>query len=151
MKHTYLYTLPPGKTWLWTAGRAGASDLFRSPEVDGPEGDWVKYVGLSSHLGSMQDALHKAIKEEPRVCIGKHYMIPGSLCEVSQSREAEASETVRLVTLWTWDAPVLEGTTLFRLRTTLNRPTDSEGMSSRAERMAFLEANTGRQIVPIWM
>lgn len=152
MKHTYLYRLPAGKRWLWTAGRAGAADLFLNPETgDGTDPDWQGYIGLSNHLGHMQDLLHKAVEDEPRVCIGKHYMIPGSFCEVSQSREAEATETVRLVTLWTWDAPVLEGTTLSRLRMTLNRPTDAEGMSSRAERMAFLDANEGRRIVPVWM
>lgn len=152
MKHTYLYTLPEGKRWLWTAGRAGAADLFLDPETgDGTDPDWQSYIGLSNHLGHMRDLLHAAIRDEPRVCIGRHYMIPGSFCEVSQSREADASETVRLVTLWTWDAPVLEGTTLSRLRMTLNRPTDAEGMSSRAERMAFLDANEGRRIVPVWM
>lgn len=152
MKHTYLYRLPAGKRWLWTAGRAGAEDLFLSPEVEGgTDPDWQGYIGLSNHLGHMRDLLHKAVEDEPRVCIGKHYMIPGSFCEVSQSREAEASETVRLVTLWTWDAPVLEGTTLFRLRTTLGRPTDAEGMSNRAERMEFLDASTGHRIVPVWM
>jgi hypothetical protein len=152
VKHTYLYRLPAGKRWLWTAGRAGAADLFLSPETgDGTDSDWQGYIGLSNHLGHMQELLHKAVEDEPRVCIGEHYMIPGSFCEVSQSREAEASETVRLVTLWTWDAPVLEGTTLSRLRATLNRPTDAEGMSSRAERMAFLAANEGHRIVPVWM
>lgn len=152
MKHTYLYRLPAGKRWLWTAGRAGAADLFLSPETgDGTDADWQAYIGLSNHLGHMQDLLHKAVEDEPRVCIGKHYMIPGSFCEVSQSRESEATETVRLVTMWTWDAPVLEGTTLSRLRMTLNRPTDAEGMSSRAERMEFLDANQGHRIVPVWM
>lgn len=152
MKHTYLYRLPAGKRWLWTAGRAGAADLFLPPETgDGTDPDWQGYIGLSNHLGHMQDLLHKAVEDEPRVCIGKHYMIPGSFCEVSQAREAEASETVRLVTLWTWDAPELVDTILFRLRTTLNRPTDAEGMSSRADRMAFLEENKGHRIVPVWM
>ena len=152
MKHTYLYRLPAGKRWLWTAGRAGAADLFLSPETgDGTDPDWQGYIGLSNHLGHMQELLHKAIEDEPRVCIGKHYMIPGSFCEVSQERESLASETVRLVTLWTWDAPELVDTILFRLRTTLNRPTDAEGMSSRAERMAFLEENKGHRIVPVWM
>lgn len=152
MKHTYLYRLPAGKRWLWTAGRAGAEDLFMSPETgDGTDPDWQAYIGLSDHLGHMRDLLHKAIEDQPRVCIGKHYAIPGSFSEVSQSREADASERVRLVTLWTWDAPVLEGTTLSRLRLTLNRPTDAEGMSGRAERMEFLAANEGHRIVPVWM
>lgn len=151
MKNTYLYTLPSGARWLWTAGRAGAADLFRSPEVDAPQEDWVKYTGLSDHLGHMRDMLHEVIKEEPRVCIGNHYMIPGSLCEVSQSRESEASEAVRLVTLWTWDAPQLEDTTFFQLRNTLARTAGRDGADSRADLMAFLEASKGRRIVPVWM
>lgn len=152
MKHTYLYRLPEGKRWLWTAGRAGAADLFLSPEAgDGTDPDWQAYIGLSDHLGHMQDLLRKAVEDEPRVCIGEHYMIPGSFCEVSQSRESEASEAVRLVTLWTWDAPTLADTTLFRLRTTLGRTAGRDGADSRAELMAFLEGNKGHRIVPVWM
>lgn len=152
MKNTYLYTLPAGKRWLWTAGRAGADDLFLSPEAgDGTDADWQAYIGLSNHLGHMRDMFHKVIEDQPRVCIGNHYMIPGSLCEVSQSREGDASEMVRLVTLWTWSAPVLEDTILFQLRTTLNRSTGQNGMDSRADLMAFLDANKGRRVVPVWM
>jgi hypothetical protein len=152
MKNTYLYVLPPGKRWLWTAARAGAEDLFLSPETgDGTDPDWQGYIGLSNHLGHMRDLFHAAIEDQPRVCIGNHYMIPGSFSEVSQSREADASETVRLVTLWTWDAPTLEGTTLFQLRTTLGRSTGRDGMDSRAELRAFLDANEGHRIVPVWM
>lgn len=152
MKHTYLTTLPAGKRWLWTAGRAGAADLFLSPETgDGTDPDWQKYIALSNHLGHMQELFHAAIEDEPRVCIGRHYMIPGSLCEVSQEREGMASETVRLVTLWTWDAPELADTILFRLRTTLSRSTGQDGMDSRADLMAFLDAHKGRRVVPVWM
>lgn len=152
MKDTYLYTLPEGKRWLWTAGRAGAEDLFLSPETgDGTDPDWQAYIGLSDHLGHMRDLLHKAIEDEPRVCIGNHYMIPNSFSEVSQSREADASEAVRLVTLWTWDAPVLEDTTFFQLRNTLGRTAGRDGADSRADLMAFLDANKGRRIVPVWM
>lgn len=152
MKHTYLCTLPEGKRWLWTAGRAGAADLFLSPETgDGTDPDWQAYAGLLDHLGHMRDLFHAAIEDQPRVCIGRHYMVPNSFCEVSQSREGEASETVRLVTLWTWDAPVLEDTTLFQLRTTLGRTAGRDGADGRADLMAFLNANKGRRIVPVRM
>ena len=84
MKHTYLYRLPVGSRWLWTAGRAGAEDLFMSPETgDGTDPDWQAYIGLSDHLGHMRDLLHKAIEDQPRVCIGKHYAIPGSPAAMS--------------------------------------------------------------------
>lgn len=152
MKHTYLYCLPEGKRWLWTAARAGADDLFLSPETgDGTDPDWQRYIALSNHLGHMRDLFHKAIEDEPRVCIGRHYMIPNSFSEVAEGRASEASETVRLVTLWTWDAPELSDTILFRLRTTLSRSTGRDGMDSRADLAAFLDANVGRRIVPVWM
>jgi len=152
VKDTYLYRLPAGKRWLWTAARAGADDLFLAPESDdGTDADWLSYIGLSNHLGHMRELFHKVIEDQPRVCIGHHYMIPGSFSEVAQSREAEASETVRLVTLWTWDAPELRDTTLFQLRTTLGRSTGQNGMDSRADLMAFLDANQGHRIVPVWM
>lgn len=53
MKYIYLYIFLFGKMWLWIVGWVGVLDLFWSLEVDGLEGDWVKYVGFFNYFGSM--------------------------------------------------------------------------------------------------
>jgi hypothetical protein len=156
VKHTYLYVLPPGKTWLWNAARRGATDLTGSPDEDAPQEDWTHYIRLSDHLGHLRDLLHKEIEDQPRVCIGRHYVIPGSLCGVAQERARAADLTVHRITRALWDAPRFEGAVFDTVRGELERNAGCEHDRDWREIRRFLIEYKGSpertvRLVPVWM
>jgi hypothetical protein len=158
VKHTYLYPLKDGELPLWRMARTGAADLFDSPQEEPPSVMWEHYMRLSDALGAARDELHKRLESRDRICIGRHYMIPGSLCEVAQSHERDADQVVRYVTRDLWDAPLFYGITWANVVGTLQRAAGQDGRDEWAEIQGFCAVNRmskdngkGIRVVPVWM
>lgn len=152
MKHTYLYPLEDGELPLWRMARMGAADLFGSPEEEPPSATWEHYITLGDALGDAREELHKRLESRDRVCIGRHYVIPGSLCEVAQSHEREADQVVRYVTEQLWDAPVFDRTLFANVWDKLKRTDGRDGSDGWADSIClFLGTHRGRRVIPVWM
>ena len=151
MKHTYLYPLEEGELWLWRAGRMGCSDLFGDPETRAPNEEWRLDVEIADALGAARDELRKRLESRDRICIGRHYMIPESLCEVAQGREADADRTVRDITRRFWDAVHLDS---YAYADTYNELKETAGRDGRDDWETvrnFLATHRRRRVVPVWM
>lgn len=152
MKHTYLYPLEDGELPLWRMARMGAADLFG----DVHESDVQFYLGLSDALGEAREELHKRLESRDRICIGRHYVIPGSLCEVAQDRARSADGVVREITELLWDAPIFRGDLYTLTFAHLKRSAGRGGRDAWGGIDAFLRAHTeepegSHRIIPVWM
>lgn len=151
-KHSYLYPLRDDERWLWRTARMDGSDLFGTPDPDtAPPSEWVLNVGVSEALGAVRDELHRRLESRPRICIGRHYAIPGSLCESAQAHEIEADWTVREVTGLTWDAPSLGGDVLSLVQVALHRSAGQDGRDDWGTIEPFLTSHRGQRVIPVWM
>lgn len=151
MKHTYLYPLEDGELWLWRAGRMGGSDLFGDPEVGAPDADWVLNAQVADALGAVRDRLMKRLESRDRICIGRQYMIPGSLCEVAQSRERDADQTVREITAEFWDAAHLDGYPYANTYSRLKKVAGQDGRDDWGTIKNFLVSHRRQRLIPVWM
>lgn len=158
MRYTYLFPLEDGELPLWRMARMGAADLFDSPDEEPPSPMWEHYIRLSDALGDARGELHKRLESRDRICIGRHYVIPGSLCEVAQSHEREADATVRVITRELWDAPYFYSHTYLNTYSALEKVAGRDGRDVWSEIKAFcvkhqVTKENGRRIrvVPVWM
>lgn len=159
MKHTYIYPIGDEELCLWRTSRMGAEDLFGYPDVDkSPDTEWVLQSRISDALGAARDELHKRLETRDRICIGRHYMIPGSLSEVARSHEWDADRTVREITQKLWDAPHFYGHTFVDVRSRLIKTAGQDGRDDRDVIDAFCKEHrvtkdNGKRIrvVPVWM
>lgn len=151
MKHTYLYPLRDGELWLWRAARMDATDLFGSPDADtAPDVEGSLAVGISDALGAARDELHKRIKDRPSICIGRHYVIPDSLCDVAREREVEADQVVRNISYRFWDAAHLHRIPYADTYNELKKGAGLNGRDDWAALQEFLATHRGQRVVPVW-
>lgn len=152
MKHTYLCPLEDGELWLWRASRADCADLFGDPDVDDSQGvDWDLNARVGDALAKAREELHRRLESRDQICIGRHYAVPGSLCDVARGREREADTTVRSLTLELWDAPPLSGSLFAIVWAELSRTAGRDGRDDWAEISAFLDKHRDHRVVPVWM
>jgi len=158
VKHTYLYPLEDGELPLWRMARTGATDLFNSPDGDPPSPMWEHFTRLSDALGEARGELHKRLESRDRICIGRHYVIPGSFCEVARSREREADDVVRLITRDLWEAPYFRTPLCRDVLSLLKGTAGQGGRDDWAAIRAFcskyhVTKENGRRfrVVPVWM
>lgn len=129
--------------------RTGTSDLYETPEGEPPSVEWSAYMRIGDALGDARKELRKRLEDRDRICIGRHYVIPGSFCEVAQDRARSADGVVREITELLWDAP------LFRFAH-LKRSAGRGGRDAWGDIDAFLRAHTAEpegshRLVPVWM
>lgn len=150
MKHTYLYPLPEKSLFLWRAGRAYTSDLFGDPEGDSEE--WLLLVTLDEQLGQAREALAHRIKDTARVCLGRSYVIPGSVRPDDKEFGREIHPSTREITRLLWDAPHLDAILRTLVVSALGLPeADVSGRDPFDEIVRFLQAHEGHRLVPVWM
>lgn len=158
MKHTYLYPLEDGELWLWRAARMGGSDLFGGPDTAAPEEEWGLYVRTSEALDRARAELHRRLEPRDRICIGRHYVIPGSHCETAREREREADGTVRSFTERLWEAPYCHGHTYADTVNDLRKTAGRDGRDDWETIEAFCQKyrctpDNGKRfrVVPVWI
>lgn len=151
VKHTYLYPLESGEEWLWQASRCDAVDLFGNPALDAPETLWQLSVKVGGAVANVREEFHKRLESRDRVCIGRHYVVPGSRCDAAQDRAQEADLTVHAVTVSTWDAPPLDGTHYANTFALLSGVAGRDGRDGWEDIRKFLVAYRGHKVVPVWM
>ncbi|MER6605727.1 hypothetical protein ABT282_07380 [Streptomyces sp. NPDC000927] len=150
MKHICLYALEDGEEWLWRVSRRDASDLFGSPGADAPDVMWDLDRKVSDALSEARENFLARLIERDRICVGRHYVVPGSLCEGARARAEEADPIVREITDLTWDAPVLDQDLYSYIRVRLGRAAGQDGRDDQKVIDNFLDANRGRRVVPVW-
>lgn len=156
MKHTYLYPITDQELWLWRASRMDGSDLFGSPPADAPDVEWSLDHGIGESLFAARNELHKRLKSRDRICIGRHYVIPGSLCEAAQDRQRLADITVCRVTELLWDAPYFIPRFREEVYVLLEPVAGRDGRDSLVEIRDFLKycgspSENQIRVVPVWM
>ncbi|MCP9209550.1 hypothetical protein [Streptomyces cucumeris] len=151
MKHTYLYPLKEGERWLWRAGRMDGADLFSSPDTDAPDVEWSLSVGIADAVGAARNQLHERLHERERICVGRHYVIPGSLCEVAQERAREADQAVHRITEAFWDAQHLDGIPYANAYSWLKKVAGQGGRDDWKAIRNFLVAYRRWRVIPVWM
>lgn len=158
MKHTYLYPLEDGELWLWRAARMGGADLFGNPVAAAPDEEWVLHVQTSEVLDRARAELHRRLEPRDRVCIGRHYVIPGSHCETARERAWSADGTVRSVTGELWEAPYFHGHTYANVFGALAKVAGRDGRDDWRSIEAFCRKyrctpDNGKRfrVVPVWM
>lgn len=151
MKHTYLYPVVNNDLWLWRAGRMDADDLFGVPNLNAPDDFWAMNVGIADALGAARKRLFGRLKNRDRICVGRHYAIPGSLSDTAQERQREADLVVHQITSLTWDAPILDSYLSNEMRLLLRQSAGTEGRDEWSEISTFLAAQEGHRVIPVWM
>lgn len=150
MKHTYLYPLPASARFLWRVGRADVADLFGYPEesdYDEKNDEWLIHVRMDEEIDRARKAVMSMIEDAPRVCIGKGYVIPGSLTEDGGRHHAVRTSTESLTETF-WDAPVVTARLAHEVtRTLLQEP----GRDPVPEIHQFLTDHVGQHVIPVWM
>lgn len=156
MKHTYLHPLHADELWLWRAARMDAGDLFGMPGTEDVDSVWSIELGISDALGRAREELHRRLNSRDRICVGRHYVIPGTLDEGAQDRARSADVTVHGLTRELWDAPVFTGDVYTKVYLQLERTAGRDGRDTWAEMLPFLRmygfapAEPWR-VVPVWM
>lgn len=156
MKHTYLYPLEPGERWLWRAARMEAGDLFGLPDTDEIRPLWTMQSRISEAVGEAREELYKRLESRDRICIGRHYVIPGTLDEGAQDRARSADGVVREITKKLWDAPLFRGDLYTFVFTELRRSAGRGGRDEWRDIDTFLRTygmipTEPYRIVPVWM
>lgn len=158
MKHTYLYPIADGELWLWRAARMDAWDLFGSPDLEADGEEWRLHREIGEASAKARDELHKRLKSRDRVCIGRSYVIPGSLCDVAKERAREADATVRDITQELWEAPYFYGHTWAWVIGSLKIAGEGGGRDEWADLQVFCKAHrctkeNGKRtrVIPVWM
>jgi hypothetical protein len=156
MKHTYLYPLAAGERWLWRAARMDAGDLFGLPDTEEIQPLWVMESRISDVIDQAREELHRRLESRDRICIGRHYVIPGSLCEGAQDRARSADGVVRGITERLWDAPLFRGDLYTFTLTELRRSAGRGGRDGWGDIAAFLRTYgmvpaEPYRLVPVWM
>ncbi|MGA5442267.1 hypothetical protein ACPCKW_22495 [Streptomyces griseoincarnatus] len=148
MKHTYLYPLPDDAVFLWRLGRTSASDLFGLPGE--PDEQWMTLITLDDAFGTARETVMRLIEDADRVCLGRRYVVPGSLDPASPEVEEGVERATREVTHLLWDAPLLSGELTARVLATLSSGR-APGRDPLVDIAAFLRAHDGRRVIPVWM
>jgi hypothetical protein len=158
VKHTYLYPIEDGELWLWQAARMDASELFGGPGEGASDEEFRLHVSLGDALGSARELLMKRLETRDRVCIGRSYVIPGSLDDAAKEREREADGTVKDLTRELWDAPYFYGTLWAYVIGTLKIGAGQGGRDEWPDIQAFCKThrvtkgNDKRtRVIPVWM
>jgi hypothetical protein len=156
VKHTYLYPITSAELWLWRASRMDGGDLFGNPPVDAPDAEWSLCVGIADAIGAARTELHKRLETRDRICIGRHYVIPGSLDEGARARGRDADGTVRGLTELLWDAPPFLDDTYGLAYVELKATAGTGGRDEWSEIRSFLGKHVSTQenpvrLVPVWM
>jgi hypothetical protein len=158
VKHTYLFPLGKGERWLWRTARMDAGDLFGLPDTEEIEPLWVMQARIADAIGEAREELHERLKSRDRICIGRHYVIPGTLCEGAQDRARSADGVVREITEMLWDAPLFRGELYTRTFQHLERSAGRGGRDGWGDIAAFLrtygmlpEEGEHYRLVPVWM
>jgi hypothetical protein len=133
-----------------------AGDLFGLPDTEEIEPLWTMQSRISEAVGEARDELYKRLKSRDRICIGRHYVIPGTLDEGAQDRACSADGVVRTITEVLWDAPLFRGSLYTCVYTELHRSAGRGGRDAWGDIAAFLRmygkvpADPYR-LVPVWM
>lgn len=156
MKRTYLYPLEQGERWLWRAARMDDCDLYGTPDTEEIEPLWTMRERIANVIGEAREELEKRLESRDHICIGRHYVIPGSLDEAAQERARSADGVVREITERLWDAPLFRGDLYTFTFKELERSAGHGGRDEWPEIAAFLRTygmipEQPYRLVPVWM
>jgi hypothetical protein len=150
MKHTYLYTYS-GPVRAWLEVRMDPADRGETSDIYAPDSEWVAHSRAYDARSVAYEALMESIKEAPRVCIGRRYVIPGSKNPDIHFFEEGVSESTRKVTVDLWDGPVMMPELRRRIMDRLTVCERDDSCDPLAEINRFLIRSTGRRVIPVWM
>jgi hypothetical protein len=133
-----------------------AGDLFGIPDTEEIRPLWVTQARISDAIGEARDELHRRLESRDRICIGRQYVIPGTLDEGAQDRARSADGVVRGITEKLWDAPLFRGDLYTFVFTELRRSAGRGGRDSWGDIAQFLHTYgmipaEPYRLVPVWM
>ncbi|MFG3429368.1 hypothetical protein [Streptomyces californicus] len=119
--------------------------------MNAPDSQWVNWAREDDRYGEHYDAFLDSIRDAPRVRLGRHYTLPGSIHPGMESSEGTIAGATRSVTHLLWDGPVMTSELADDVLSTLLSEGTDASCSAFEEIAALLRESAGARVIPVWM